>query len=234
MPSPLLTPEQLAHQRLMDQLRGSVQPISTRDAALMQGANAGSGVIDPTRTATDPAEIERIRQQNQGYGWDLASALTGHPTSQDTSLLGPNSMAQWATILFPGIGGKGLIPDQMIQSHTPGITIVRQRGNPPWSWMGEPTTRGQYRQQGMHVPPAYVHYVALNRRGEAVGGMTLSFKKHASGRVTVNAPHVWTAPLYNNSRIIEDLMTVPQALRSQGMHVHVPRSQLRAHRVMHG
>jgi hypothetical protein len=41
----------------------SVQPIGTASAVAMARANRGSGVLDPTRTATSPATVQRLRDQ---------------------------------------------------------------------------------------------------------------------------------------------------------------------------
>src|SRR5438876_186445 len=54
----------------------SLRPISERDALFMRLADRGSGVIDPTRTATDPATVQRLREQFSDSGVSGYRALS--------------------------------------------------------------------------------------------------------------------------------------------------------------
>ena len=46
----------------------SVRPISASDAAAIDRADRGSGDLDPTRTATDPAIVQQLRNEFSGPG----------------------------------------------------------------------------------------------------------------------------------------------------------------------
>jgi hypothetical protein len=60
----------------------TVAPLSGTTAAQMAAAGRGSGVIDPTRTGTDPAVVGHLQQQFSGpgvAGFNFLSALLGRP-----------------------------------------------------------------------------------------------------------------------------------------------------------
>src|SRR5262252_5704691 len=89
----------------------SVQPISTRDAALMAGAKTGSGLIDPTRTGTNPNTISRLQNQFGTAPWMsqfLMSMIRGRgtPSAQGLNPLNPTDAGQLAEILFGPRGAR--------------------------------------------------------------------------------------------------------------------------------
>lgn len=56
------------------------RPLSPLQSALMKQAGRGSGVIDPTRTGTDPALVEQLRGEFSGparSGYNFLSVLGG-------------------------------------------------------------------------------------------------------------------------------------------------------------
>jgi len=53
----------------------SVQPISAAEAQRLKQAGRGSGELDPTRTATDPAIVQRLREEFGGPGTSGYNAL---------------------------------------------------------------------------------------------------------------------------------------------------------------
>ena len=60
----------------------SLRPVSAEQALAMALAHRGSGVIDPTRTATDPARVEALRKQFSGpgrAGFNALAFMVGRP-----------------------------------------------------------------------------------------------------------------------------------------------------------
>jgi hypothetical protein len=206
----------------------TVRPLSAQEMTYLDTAGAGSGLIDPTRTGTDPATVERIRRQNQGYAFDFLSALTGHPVRPGAGdwwdLTNPNQAANWASLL---LGGR--IPDKTVPTNLRGITISRVPSpQHPWSWVGENTGRWQY-PQGQR-PPLYLHYEAKNRQGEVVGAMTMAMKRHGKGGpVKVSIPVAWTEPYMQRTSLLNDMLAIP---RATGLPVKVAKSSHIAHQLM--
>jgi len=112
----------------------SVQPISTRDAALMAGLKRGSGTIDPTRTATAPGTISKLQSQYGSAPWMSKFLMAfsrgqGTPSTFGLNPLNPVDAAQLAGILFGPRGARQREYLQQLNNIQPtmggGVTVRR-------------------------------------------------------------------------------------------------------------
>lgn len=76
------------------------KPVSPQQQSQMQQANRGSGVLDPTRTGTDPFVISRMRASNMG---SFAAALSDELKAFDPRTI--HGLVDLAAMFTPGPKG---------------------------------------------------------------------------------------------------------------------------------
>lgn len=127
----------------------NARPLSGKDMALLNMRGRGSGVIDPTRTATDPAKVHALARQFMGpLSQDLTEELQPY---KPTTLKGAVDLA---ALFFPGhIGDRPALsasaryPQRVFRTEDlyPALAFRHAGGT---AGLERDITRGQ----GLHTP----------------------------------------------------------------------------------